>query len=820
LHFVGGTQDAAARAVDLSGADVSNVLPLAKVGAPTGSGFARVVGGAFAAAAALIALASDVSGTLPLANQASPTGSGFVHVTAGAYDGAARSLDLSTTDTTGQLALARIAGDPAADGIVLSSGGTLYSQPIGGDVTSVDPGSGLYYVTTISGLFGITGDDWAFVETAALRWDGDISGGVIWQQPRSGTGPSAGKAFTVRAQQGQTQTGAVANTTGGKLILSSGLPGTGGSGAAGVAGSVQLWAGATQMSSIASISTDFLKVGTAAGVNITQTAITINGVALAITPTGTGIPHVVGGVMQAASSLVSLTTDVTGVLPSANMSAPTGSGFVHITGGARDAAARAIDLSTADTTGTLALARVASPTGTGLVHVVAGAIAAAATLVSLSADVTGSLPLANQASPTGSGFVHVTTGARDAAARAVDLSTGDVTGVLPIANQQVQTLAGDVTGTTATALVVAVRGIAISATAPTGAGQVLTSTGIGAAGWATPSGGGSSTYETLSPWLATSTPLYAQADLVTNGATGALTTIRAQNATGTTSTGGQLKLQSGTGTTAAGTLTAFVGTSQRLQLGTATGDYITLGPISGVTLTEAALTGAVRLPAATSGSSPIGAVMARRGLYALDVSLIKYVAGGSDNLQIGDGNCGPIRMQGAGNFSLITNGGLQLATTGGVFYRDTEFSGVSWALTGSSTTALSQAFTTTNTVTIKHADVTTAAWTGKLFLVQASNATGTGATVGAELRLASGTGATTGALTLYAGTTERFRAEGNGVSLIGGAGSYGAGVGAVFIANATTAPSTNPAGGGVLYVEGGALKYRGSAGTPTVLAAA
>ena len=48
--------------------------------------------------------------------------------------------------------------------------------------------------------------------------------------------------------------------------------------------------------------------------------------------------------------------------------------------------------------------------------------------------------------------------------------------------------------------------------------------------------------------------------------------------------------------------------------------------------------------------------------------------------------------------------------------------------------------------------------------------------------------------------------------------SSGGGVGIVFIANATTVPTTDPTGGGILYVEGGALKYRGSSGTVTTLA--
>lgn len=50
--------------------------------------------------------------------------------------------------------------------------------------------------------------------------------------------------------------------------------------------------------------------------------------------------------------------------------------------------------------------------------------------------------------------------------------------------------------------------------------------------------------------------------------------------------------------------------------------------------------------------------------------------------------------------------------------------------------------------------------------------------------------------------------------------SPGDGAGVVYIANSTTAPTTDPTGGGCLYVEGGALKYRGSGGTVTTLGAA
>ncbi len=67
--------------------------------------------------------------------------------------------------------------------------------------------------------------------------------------------------------------------------------------------------------------------------------------------------------------------------------------------------------------------------------------------------------------------------------------------------------------------------------------------------------------------------------------------------------------------------------------------------------------------------------------------------------------------------------------------------------------------------------------------------------------------------------TQRFRVsyQGNfGFNTV----SYGSGQGVLAIGNAATNPSTNPTAGGVLYVEAGALKYRGSSGTTTTVASA
>jgi hypothetical protein len=61
---------------------------------------------------------------------------------------------------------------------------------------------------------------------------------------------------------------------------------------------------------------------------------------------------------------------------------------------------------------------------------------------------------------------------------------------------------------------------------------------------------------------------------------------------------------------------------------------------------------------------------------------------------------------------------------------------------------------------------------------------------------------------------------GTGGAQIGDTFGFGGGVGVLGLGNATTVPNGNPSGGGVLYVESGSLKFRGSSGTVSVLAAA
>src|ERR1700691_5159377 len=65
-HVTNGAYDSAARAVNLSGADVTSTLPLATVAGPTSGGLAKVSSGAWTAAAATL-VDADVSASAAVA---------------------------------------------------------------------------------------------------------------------------------------------------------------------------------------------------------------------------------------------------------------------------------------------------------------------------------------------------------------------------------------------------------------------------------------------------------------------------------------------------------------------------------------------------------------------------------------------------------------------------------------------------------------------------------------------------------------------------------------------------------------------------------
>lgn len=70
-------------------------------------------------------------------------------------------------------------------------------------------------------------------------------------------------------------------------------------------------------------------------------------------------------------------------------------------------------------------------------------------------------------------------------------------------------------------------------------------------------------------------------------------------------------------------------------------------------------------------------------------------------------------------------------------------------------------------------------------------------------------------------TQETSYFTGAGVQVGSTSAQFGSGSGGcIGLTNAGTVPTTNPSGGGVLYAEGGALKWRGSSGTVTTVAPA
>lgn len=104
-------------------------------------------------------------------------------------------------------------------------------------------------------------------------------------------------------------------------------------------------------------------------------------------------------------------------------------------------------------------------------------------------------------------------------------------------------------------------------------------------------------------------------------------------------------------------------------------------------------------------------------------------------------------------------------------------------------------------------DPTTFTGTASSLITMYRNVTTSGAK---QIKVCKGDGTATQAFMLDISNTALSVGD---VGLGGGKGVFG-------MANRVTAPATTPTGGGVLYVESGALKYKGSSGTVTVLGVA
>lgn len=97
-------------------------------------------------------------------------------------------------------------------------------------------------------------------------------------------------------------------------------------------------------------------------------------------------------------------------------------------------------------------------------------------------------------------------------------------------------------------------------------------------------------------------------------------------------------------------------------------------------------------------------------------------------------------------------------------------------------------------------------------LMRSTNTTGA---TGVQVFAGNNTATVNHFLAGQAGDTSLALTSGN--IAVFGTGSFGSGAKVMFIANRTTAPTVNPVGGGILYAEGGALRWRGSAGSVTTI---
>ena len=121
-------------------------------------------------------------------------------------------------------------------------------------------------------------------------------------------------------------------------------------------------------------------------------------------------------------------------------------------------------------------------------------------------------------------------------------------------------------------------------------------------------------------WSTTATPTLKQADDTTNSSVGAVFTVQAQNATGTTSTGGNLLLTSGTGTTVAGNVLLKTGGTTQITIAptlitlasnlTTPNNITTTG--SGI-ITSAGLLTASNALTVTTGTTTLGAALTQSG---------------------------------------------------------------------------------------------------------------------------------------------------------------------------------------------------------------
>lgn len=285
------------------------------------------------------------------------------------------------------------------------------------------------------------------------------------------------------------------------------------------------------------------------------------------------------------------------------------------------------------------------------------------------------------------------------------------------------------------------------------------------------------------------------AAVATAGATAFTMNFQGQNATGTgTTTGGGFQFTTGTGTTV-GAFKISAGATAIAYLGAdSTNDFLALGAIPSTA-------GALRF---TNGFT----LTARNGANSANLTLLS--------------------LDGANNF-VMGGAGLNLYYDSAASINFRPVSGtVTLTLTG--TTFLFAA--TSLNMRFGYASSATVSGTGQLWTMNGQDMTGT-TSIGGDVVLRVGGGTTrAGSLRFQAGSTatpvtmlelstlasnQRVVAFNLFGTLTTAQMPASTGDGVIYIAEATTAPTANPVGGGILYNDAGSLKFRSKNGTVTII---
>jgi len=171
------------------------------------------------------------------------------------------------------------------------------------------------------------------------------------------------------------------------------------------------------------------------------------------------------------------------------------------------------------------------------------------------------------------------------------------------------------------------------------------------------------------------------------------------------------------------------------------------------------------------------------------------------------------------NDASLTSGIIPVATTNGRITNSLASIDANGTLSNSNAAGTRAFFFDTTSATQTIYSVTTSGTVPNM-LFKASNGI-SGSVTGADIIVQSGDAYSSGNnnsgnLYLNIGAPNGTGVYGN-IGVFTTSGSFGSGEKVIFIANASVVPSSNPSGGGILYVESGALKYRGSSGTITTL---